>query len=133
MTEPSSSAPGGAQRLAAQRRRGVRSYRVRFPARDLRQGGKPAAKGEVPEARTLKGRQILVAVAGAALLVRQVARTDFGAHQEMAARRAWELLGGLLAQLEKSTPRMHEDLAERNQTIIDRMNESLADAEADSS
>lgn len=133
MAESSHEASAGAHRaLRAQQRRGVQSYRVGFPPGDLRQRGKPR-DGEVPEARSLKGRQILVAVAGAALLVRQVARTDFGEHQELAARRAWELLGSLLAQLEKSTPRMYDDLAGRNQTIIDRMNESLAEAEADSS
>lgn len=134
MTGSSPEASSGAHRaLRAQQRRGVQSYVVSFPPGDLRRRRGKRGDGEVPEARSLKGRQILVAVAGAALLVRQVARTDFGEHQEMAARRAWELLGGLLAQLEKSTPRMYDDLAGRNQVIIDRMNESLADAEADSS
>lgn len=127
MADPLFEAPGAHQRLAAQQRRDVQSFVVRFPPTDLRRRRGSGGRDEVPEARSLKGRQILVAVAGAALLVRQVARTDFGEHQEVAARRAWELLGGLLAQLEKSTPRMHADLAARNQTIIDRMRESIDD------
>ena len=115
---------GANRRLTAGRRSGATSYRIGFPGRDMRPSD-ARRSAEVPDARSPLGRQVLLAVAGSALLVREVARLDWGEHREDAARRAWQVLGGLLGQLEAATPRMHAELASRNAEVIARMREEM--------